>query len=136
MEMIKVINHNEETLKGRFDGEDFEFPCGKAVHLPLEAAKHIFGLGAEDKSQALNMLGWLVPGRHTLPDALKKLDKVSFLEGRTVYEDEEGFPAEEGEEVPEQARSRRVRTGGRPHVAGPGGESGVAGQPAASANPV
>lgn len=131
MEMIKVINHNEETLRGRFDGEDFEFPPGKAVQMPLEAAKHIFGLGAEDKSQALNMLGWLIPGRDTLADALKKLDKVSFLEGRTVYEDEEGF--EEAESAAEAPPRRR--TGGRPHVAGPGGESGAGAQASAPANP-
>jgi hypothetical protein len=132
MEMIKVINHNEETIRGRFDGEDFEFPPGKAVNIPLDAAKHIFGLGEEDKSQALNMLGWLVPGRDTMKDALTKLDKVSFLEGRTVYADEEGF---EDAEPPGQVERPRRKTGGRPHVAGPGGESEAGGRPPASANP-
>jgi hypothetical protein len=119
MEMIRVVNHNDETLRGRFNGEDFAFPKGKPVDVTLEAAKHIFGLGAEDKSQALNMLGWLVPGRDTMVDALKKLDRVSFLEGKTVYEEEGAEPAAE-----EQPRAR-ARTGGRPHVAGPGGEQGA-----------
>jgi hypothetical protein len=130
MEMIRVVNHNDETLRGRFNGEDFAFPKGKAVDITLDAAKHIFGLGAEDKGQALNMLGWLVPGRDTMVDALKKLDRVSFLEGRTVYEEEGSEPSED-----EPQPRARARTGGRPHVAGPGGEQEAGGQPSASANP-
>lgn len=126
---IKVINNNAGlTLRGRYDGKDYVFAPGKAVNLDIEAAKHIFGLGDDDKSGALNKLGLLIPGRDTLEDAIAKLDKVSFLEGRTVFEDEAGFDAEQDEPAP------RKRTGGRPHVSVPGGESGAGSQDPASAN--
>lgn len=137
-QMIKVINHNPETLKGRYDGHDYVFKTDKPVELSLEAASHIFGLGNDDKSQALNMLGLLIPGRHTLEDGLAKLDRITFLEGRYVYEEGETPPDEQpgdedgGAPTPER-RSRR--TGGRPHVAGPGGEQVAGGQPPAAANP-
>jgi hypothetical protein len=85
METIRVVNHNDQTLHGRFDGEDYEFPPELPVDISLDAAKHIFGLGQEDKAQVLNMLGWLVPGRDLYKDALKKLDRISFLQGRTVF---------------------------------------------------
>jgi hypothetical protein len=126
-DMVKVINNNEAVCRGRFDGKDYVFEPGKPTYLTLEAAGHIFGLGVEDKSQALNMLGWLVPGRDSLADALKKLDRISFLEGKTVYEDDD-----EQSESP-TARGRG-KTGGRPHVSGPGGEPGAGAQVPASAN--
>jgi hypothetical protein len=121
---IKVINNNAGlTLRGRYDGKDYVFAPGKSVNIDIEAAKHIFGLGEDDKSGALNKLGLLIPGRHTLEDALEKLDKISFLEGRTVFADEEGFAEEE---------QPRKRTGGRPHVSVPGGDSGAGSQESAS----
>jgi hypothetical protein len=123
---IKVINNNAQPLRGRYDGKDYLFAPGKAVTLDLEAATHIFGLGEDDKSSALNKLGLLIPGRDTMEDALAKLDKVAFLEGRTVFDGD-------GEEEDEKPRGKR--TGGRPHVSVPGGDTGVASQEAASANP-
>jgi hypothetical protein len=131
MDEIKVVNHNKETLYGRFDGEDFEFAPEVPTCLPLDAAKHIFGLGNEDKSQVLNALGWLVPGEHgmTYKEALAKYDQISFLQGRTVYDDE---PSTGDDALP--MRGARNKTGGRPHVTGPGGESAAGGEPAA-ANP-
>jgi hypothetical protein len=93
-EMIRVVNQNAQTLRGRYDGQDYVFKTGKPIDLTIEACAHIFGFGQEDKTQALNMLGWLVPGKDTLADALKKLDQVAFLVGRTVYDEEcEALPA-------------------------------------------
>jgi hypothetical protein len=133
MNEVKVINHNDEKLRGRFDGEDFVFPPEVPVCLPLEAAKHIFGLGNEDKAQALNALGWYVPGGLTLKQSLDKLDNISFLTGRTVFEDEDVKLADDDAPAPPRARTK---TGGRPHVASsPGGESEAGDQGSASANP-
>jgi hypothetical protein len=133
MDEVKVINHNNETLRGRFDGEDFVFPPDKAVCLPLDAAKHIFGLANEDKAPALNALGWYVPGGMSLKEALEKLDNITFLSGRTVFDDEEGQAADV--EAPATPRAR-TKTGRRPHVASsPGGESEAGDQGSTSANP-
>jgi hypothetical protein len=132
MEMVKVINNNEMPLHGRFDGKDFTFVPSKPTFISIEAAKHIFDLGKEDKSQALNMLG-LLKANDLYEDALKKLDRVSFLKGHTVYEDE-GEASEEAEETNERPRARN-RTGGRPHVAGPGGDTGAEYHSSAPENP-
>jgi hypothetical protein len=131
---IKVINHNAEVLRGRYDGKDYVFAPEKAITLPLDAATHIFGLGDEDKSSYLNKLGLLIPGRHTLEDALLKLEKITFMEGRTVFADEEGFEAADEEEEGE-GKSRRKRTGGRPHVSDPGGATGAGSREPPPANP-
>lgn len=132
MNEVKIINHNEETLRGRFNGEDFEFKPEVATVLSLDAARHIFGLGHEDKSNALNALGWFVPGGLGYKDALAKLDNISFVQGRTVYDDDEPLQPDTDDVALDRPRS--PKTGGRPHVTGPGGEkaAGSAHAPAAS----
>jgi hypothetical protein len=125
MSMLQVVNHNTQPLFGRYDGTDYEFAPGKPVELTAEAAQHIFAFGLTDKSQALNMLGLLPPGRSTFQDALATLAKVSFLEGKTVYEDESPTRESESKE-----------TGVHPHATGAGGESGArAAEARAPANP-
>jgi hypothetical protein len=128
MDMIRVINNNREACRGRYDGKDYIFLPGKAVDVPHDAAAHIFGLGKEtiNKAENLNRLGWLIPGRDTLDDAVAKLDQVVFLRGRTVFPDDETpqpEPDEQQDEDPAPTRASGRRTGGRPHVSGPGGES-------------
>jgi hypothetical protein len=115
---IKVINHNDFPLYGRYNGETYEFLPEKPTFLSGDAARHIFGFGVEDKTQALNMLGLLRPGHDSLTDALSSLAKVAFLEGKTVYDENE-----QGEES-----AARPRTGERPHATGAGGEPGARGQ--------
>ena len=41
---VKVINHNAETYKDRFDGILYEFAPKKSITIPYEAACHIFGV--------------------------------------------------------------------------------------------
>jgi len=130
--IIRVINHNKRLFKGRYDAVDYVFRTDVPVDLPLEAAVHIFGLGNEDKTQALNMLGVLVPGRDTVEDALKWLDNFSFQQGKTVFEDEL---------APRRvARSKPVATGSRKsgpssQLAGPGGNEGEEAAPSSPAEP-
>jgi hypothetical protein len=140
VEVLKVVNHNKGlTLRGRYDGEDYVFPPDESVTLPFDAAAHIFGIGNEDKSQALNMLGLLIPGRDTMEDALAKLDQVSFHEGRMTFDDEQLESDSESVADPEQrgnTRGRRKESGGRPPTSQvPGGESAAAGKTAAATNP-
>jgi hypothetical protein len=143
MSQVRVISHRKETLRGRYDGKDYVFKPEIPTDIPLAAARHIFGLGLDDKSQAFNQLGWLVPGRDTLESAEAKLEEITFMPGRTVFDDdapetEDALPVEgaEPQSEPDQlpARARR-RTGGRPHVAGPGGEQAADAQASAAANP-
>jgi len=86
MDMIRVVNRHGETLYGRYDGKDYTFPSKKPVDIPKVAAAHIFGLGVEDKTSALNRLGFLYP-HIKYEDALKKLEKIQFLQGEVVFEE-------------------------------------------------
>lgn len=110
METIKVISHLEQTLRGRYNGKDYLFEPEKPTVLPLDAATFIFGLGQEDKGAALNQLGLLRPvGKYE--DALAKLDQITFLEGKVVFEDE---AAEEDDNHKVTSRTGRGnRTGDR-----------------------
>lgn len=107
-EMIRVVNNNDETVRGRYDGKDYVFKKGKPTDITLEAAAHIFGFGEENKTQALNMLGWLTPGRDTIEDAMAKLDNISFLVGRTVFDEE---PELESTKEPGDAPTSQVPVG-------------------------
>jgi hypothetical protein len=133
METIRVTSHLDETLKGRFDGKDYIFVPGKATLMSLDAATHIFALGEEDKSGALNKLGLLTPGRNSYQEALEKLDSITFDQGRVTFdadpsEEEDTEPGETGE----GARTRKRTGGRRPHV-DPSGEPGApSGAPADS----
>lgn len=80
--MLGVKNNGTETLKARFDGEDYEFPPGgeNPVVLSDEAAKHIFGYGGDeaDKQRALARMGWLTTNTQ-MDAALARLNDFQFL---------------------------------------------------------
>lgn len=89
---VRVTNTNKEKVVGRFDGEDHEFLPGKPVDIPVVVAAHLFDFGREDKTRALNRLGWLQSSEH-LDRALAKLNKIVFTEAPPLIEaeiDEEG----------------------------------------------
>ena len=56
--MFKITNTNGFPYTGRYDGKDFTFPAGAPVYCPDDAARHIFGLGQQDKSAVLSRNGW------------------------------------------------------------------------------
>lgn len=137
VEMLKVVNHNKGlVLRGRYDGQDYVFPPEEPVTLPFDAAAHIFDIGKEDKSQALNMLGLLIPGQHTLADALKKLDQVSFHEGRMVFDNEDELDEDAIADEAQRGQTRGKRSGGRPPTSQvPGGESAAPGKTGVATTP-
>lgn len=57
---IVVTNGTEKTIKGRYAGQDHEFPVGVEVAVSADIARHIFGFGESDKTEALTRLGWMV----------------------------------------------------------------------------
>jgi hypothetical protein len=132
MDTIRVTSHLEKTLKGRYDGKDYVFEPGEAVILSLNAAQHIFGLGQEDKSDALNRLELLIPYKSTMAEALAALDKITFDVGRVTF-DPDDVPDDEDDDDAAPARSARKAAGGRrPHV-DPSGDTGAS--KGAPANP-
>lgn len=75
--MLEVTNQNDFNHADRYNGADYVFPPGKPVLLDFEAAKHIFGYGLADKTQALVRNGWL-SGSQGMPAAMEKLNGFTF----------------------------------------------------------
>lgn len=46
---VKVTNNNDFDLDDHFDGRRYEFPTGKSVSIPFDAACHIFGVEHPDQ---------------------------------------------------------------------------------------
>lgn len=74
---IVVTNGTEKAIKGRYAGEDYEFPVGVAVAIPEEVARHVFNFGLSDKSQALSRLGWMTSSNDA-DDAYSRLALITF----------------------------------------------------------
>jgi hypothetical protein len=79
MQEIFVVNKNSFDHQDRYDGEDFFFPQGERVTIPIVAAQHMFGLGMQDKTETLIRLGWALE-----KDGVKKLANFVFTQGVMV----------------------------------------------------
>lgn len=87
MNDVQVVNGNRMRLKGRFAAKDYVFEPNVPTAVPLAAAEHIFGWNDKDKTGALNRLGLLTPGNgSTYDSAMRALDRVTFHQGRVVFE--------------------------------------------------
>jgi hypothetical protein len=99
MNEVFVTNQNDFYHEDRFNGQDFGFPKGEKVLVPVEAAKHMFAFGTGDKTEALNRLGWANPGPNEAPDAgVKKLANFVFTQAVTVEVPVPNAPAAEAHE--------------------------------------
>jgi hypothetical protein len=67
------------TLRARYDGQEYVFEPGIPTAISEEAAKHIFGYGEKDKARALHRLGWMTYGGQ-MENALEQLNDFTFLE--------------------------------------------------------
>jgi hypothetical protein len=73
---IRVVNHNKSVV-GRYAGKDYHFDTGKPVDVPEIVAQHVFAFGKDDKTQALNRLGWARTSDE-LETGMAMLKKVVF----------------------------------------------------------
>lgn len=95
MDSIFVRNNNpkdgiDANFADRYNGIEYRFPAGELVECPIDAARHIFGYGAGDKTPFLVRLGWTrisSGGKDSVADGLARLDAFQFLQGRVVVED-------------------------------------------------
>lgn len=98
MSYVRITNGTAETVLGRYDGEDYEFPSGASVDVEESVATHVFGFRQPDKSSCLARLGWL-----TMSDqrkaAMEKLSLVRFeaieLVGRPIVDHDDGATSQE-----------------------------------------
>lgn len=58
MNDIFVTNKNDFHHTDFYNGKQYDFPKGERVLVPVEAARHMFGLGLVDKGENLIRLGW------------------------------------------------------------------------------
>lgn len=79
MTEIFVKNENAFDHQDRFDGQDYFFPKGERVTIPVIAAEHMLGLGRQDKTDNLVRLGWANDA-----DGVKKLANFVFTQGVMV----------------------------------------------------
>ena len=75
--MLKITNNNGFDLKDRYDGDDYIFPAGETVACPDAVARHIFGVGDEDKRPYLTRQGWL-RSSDKFDEGMEKLNNFSF----------------------------------------------------------
>jgi hypothetical protein len=101
---IRVVNHNKSVV-GRYAGKDYHFETNKPIDVPEIVAAHVFAFGKDDKSQALNRLGWARTSDE-LEAGMAMLKKVTF------------------DDPPEMIEAPSKRKPGRPAK-----ETGVAGPP-------
>ena len=69
-----VTNTWDKPISFDYAFKLYEFPVGKTVEIPEEAARHLFGYGQEDKEPFMTRLG-LIKTRADIPDGLKILSK-------------------------------------------------------------
>ena len=87
---IFVTNKNDFLHEDRYAGDDYCFPPGEKVLIPIDAARHMFGFQNPDKTDALVRLGWTtkldpVRGRFVPDeDGPRKLARFVFTAGKMV----------------------------------------------------
>ena len=81
---FKVTNHTRDVITGRYDGVDYKWRPGQSQVISGPAANHIFGFGEDDKSRAMNRLGW-APRSDMIDSALDKLGQIQFEEIQQVF---------------------------------------------------
>jgi hypothetical protein len=116
--MLRVTNNNDFDLADRYDGQAYFFPAGKTVMCEDAAARHIFGVGDENKIPYMTRQGWI-----RVSDDLQKakaiLNKFSFEYVEQQYDVE----------------FARIEHGPSPHAIAGAGEDGGADEPQQSPVP-
>ena len=74
MSVVYVTNRSSDRLAVMYAYKELEFPVGKSVEIPLEAAQYIFGYGKDDKESCLAHLGW-IRLHSELEQGMEKLSK-------------------------------------------------------------
>jgi hypothetical protein len=74
---VRVTNTHPETVKSRFAGEDYLFKPNKPEDVHVDAARHIFGFGLEDKTGVMARLG-LAQSSDQIEEGTKFLAGIRF----------------------------------------------------------
>lgn len=84
MRYFQCKYRGQEPFRDQYDGVPFEIKTGETKVIDEAAARHIFGLGEQDKTRALSRLGWLRVSEAENPggmkEALARLGQFVFTE--------------------------------------------------------
>ena len=88
---VFVTNTNHEEHKDMHDGQEYVFPPGVPVYMPIVAAVHCFAYGQDDldtKKRAVSRLGMdrNSINQDSMAEGLRWLDKFRFEKGVFVPE--------------------------------------------------
>lgn len=72
-----IVTNNGPEFRTKYDGTEYVFKTGESVPLSLEAARHIFGFGVDNKAEVLARHGWMSLSTE-YAEALKHLDRFKF----------------------------------------------------------
>lgn len=104
-QMIFVTNRNDFHHVDMFDGVAYEFAPMEKIAIPIDAARHMFGFGLEDKTETLVRLGWAMkydPAKKTFvenEEGVKHLARFVFTKAVMVEEEIKSVPAPDNLEI-------------------------------------
>jgi hypothetical protein len=76
-DVVYVTNGDEQNFSAEFCNVEYTFKKGETTALPMNAARHIFGYGDNDKMPYLTRLGW-VRLNTEYEKGLERLAKIEF----------------------------------------------------------
>lgn len=115
-----IVTNNGPEFRTKYDGTEYVFKTGESVPLSLEAARHIFGFGVDNKAEVLARHGWMSLSTE-YAEALKHLDRFKFELGTLAI-----VPNTPALEVQEQASPEQPKPGSGAEAAGEATEQGSA----------
>ena len=95
-EMLFCVNRNNFYHEDAYDGHTYGFPPGEKVMVPLEAARHMFGVGESNLSAIMHRKGWAMrynPESKTYeedPDGVQKLKNFKWTKAQLVEQSADG----------------------------------------------
>lgn len=79
MPNLYVTNRWEREISFPYAFKTYTFPVNVTVEAPLEAVRHIFGYGQDDKEPYMAQLA-LIKTKNDVPDGLKILGRIQISE--------------------------------------------------------
>ena len=76
-ELVYITNNSDKKLTAEYAYKEYTFQVGETVELPIQAARHIFGYGDNNKEPYLSRLGF-IRLHSEFDEALEKLSKFEI----------------------------------------------------------
>jgi len=76
-ETVFVTNNSEKKLEADFSYKRYVLPVGETVEIPMDAARHVFGYGDNNKEPYLARLGF-IRLHSELDEALERLSQFEI----------------------------------------------------------